>query len=302
MPDRSAADIKTLFDQITVWKKGGQRAPHKPLLALYALGRCIRGQARLIPFAQVDPDLRQLLREFGPSRKSYHPEYPFWRLQNDHLWELTNTGSVQTRKGNTDARKSELLKFDVHGGFPEEIWASLKKDRRLLADVVGGLLTANFPETIHDDILQAVGIDLVESRTVRKRDPRFRQHVLRAYEYRCAVCGYNVRVGDCLVGLEAAHIKWHQAGGPDVETNGLALCALHHKLFDQGAFTITEQMRLQVSRNAHGTGGFQEWLGAFHNRPVQLPQAPTDHPLPSYVHWHAREVFKQPARYVEKGE
>jgi putative restriction endonuclease len=25
------------------------------------------------------------------------------------------------------------------------------------------------------------------------------------------------------VALEAAHIKWHQAGGPDEESNGLAL-------------------------------------------------------------------------------
>lgn len=36
-------DLKNHFENITVWKKGGQRAPHKPLLALYALGRCIRG-------------------------------------------------------------------------------------------------------------------------------------------------------------------------------------------------------------------------------------------------------------------
>ena len=31
----------------------------------------------------IDGELRELLIEFGPGRKSYHPEYPFWRLQND---------------------------------------------------------------------------------------------------------------------------------------------------------------------------------------------------------------------------
>jgi putative restriction endonuclease len=40
------------------------------------------------------------------------------------------------------------------------------------------------------------------------------------------------------LGLEAAHIKWFQAGGPDIEANGLAMCSLHHKLFDLGVFTI----------------------------------------------------------------
>jgi len=71
------------FSDITVWKQGGQRAPHKPLLALYAIGRMLQGEGRLISYADVDRDLKKLLIEFGPTRKTYHPEYPFWRLQND---------------------------------------------------------------------------------------------------------------------------------------------------------------------------------------------------------------------------
>jgi hypothetical protein len=27
------------FDRLNIWSRGGQRAPHKPLLVLYALGR-----------------------------------------------------------------------------------------------------------------------------------------------------------------------------------------------------------------------------------------------------------------------
>jgi putative restriction endonuclease len=74
--------------------------------------------------------------------------------------------------------------------------------------------------------------------------------VLTAYQFQCAGCGFNVRVGDLLVFLEAAHIKWHQAGGPDSEANGVALCALHHKLFDRGAFTLSKDMKIQVSEKA----------------------------------------------------
>ena len=292
-------DLKNRFKKITIWKKGGQRAPHKPLLALYALGRCIRGEERLVSYADVDRHLRNLLEEFGPARKSLHPEYPFWRLCNDHLWELTNAENVVLRKGNTDARKSELLKHDVHGGFPQDIYDALCKDSHLFAEVVHHLLSTNFPDSIHEDILQTVGIDLTENlMVVEKRDPLFREHVLRAYEYQCAVCGYNVRVGNSLVGLEAAHIKWHQAGGPDNETNGIALCALHHKLFDRGAFTLSDKMVVQVSRNAHGTVGFKEWLMKYHGKPLASPQAPTDYPTPNYVNWHIREVFKGPARLI----
>ena len=40
--------------------------------------------------------------------------------------------------------------------------------------------------------------------------------MLLAYEYRCCVCGHDLRMGGHAIGLEAAHIKWFQARGPDV--------------------------------------------------------------------------------------
>jgi putative restriction endonuclease len=99
-------EIKEKFDAITVWTRGGERAPHKPLLALYAIGRALRGEPRMVEYAQVDRDIGRLLVEFGPRRQSYHPEYPFWRLQNDRLWELNQTEGLSVRRGNTDAKKS----------------------------------------------------------------------------------------------------------------------------------------------------------------------------------------------------
>ena len=35
-----------------------------------------------------------------------------------------------------------------------------------------------------------------------------------------------------------------QAGGPDHESNGLALSSLHHKLFDMGVFTVLADLRI----------------------------------------------------------
>ena len=290
--------VKHRINRLNVWKQGGQRAPHKPLLLLYALGRSLRGEGRLMPYAEVDRDLRKLLAEFGPSRKSYHPEYPFWRLQNDGLWEVMDAEDLQLRQSSTDARKSELIKYDVQGGFTKEVQDLLCSDRNLSTEIVTQLLNASFPASIHEDILQAIGIDLEETPArVKVRDPYFRDRVLRAYEYQCAVCGFNVRVGDSLVALEAAHIKWHQAGGPDRENNGIALCTMHHKLFDRGAFTISESMKMQVSEIAHGTFGFNEWLLAFHGQPIRAPQRPLYYPQSAFVEWHVREVFKGYSRH-----
>ncbi|MCF8039765.1 MAG: hypothetical protein K9K79_10665 [Desulfohalobiaceae bacterium] len=74
---------------------------------------------------------------------------------------------------------------------------------------------------------------------------------------------------------------------------------MHHKLFDRGAFTITDDMGMQVSEIAHGTSGFNEWLLAFHGRPIRSPQRPTYFPKSSFVEWHVREVFKGYSRFSE---
>ena len=94
------------------------------------------------------------------------------------------------------------------------------------------------------------------------------------------------------VALEAAHIRWHQAGGPDLEVNGLALCSLHYKLFDRGAFTLSNDLEVLVSDDANGTAGFHEWLMRFHGEKLNFPQREAYYPGENYTRWHVREVFK----------
>lgn len=52
-----------------------------------------------------------------------------------------------------------------------------------------------------------------------------------------------MRLGLLPVALEAAHMKLHQARGPDREVTGLALCSLHHKVNDRAAFTLSKSWR-----------------------------------------------------------
>ncbi len=41
-----------------------------------------------------------------------------------------------------------------------------------------------------------------------RRDRAFREQVMVAYEYRCAFCGYDGRLRNAAVGLDAAHVQW----------------------------------------------------------------------------------------------
>ena len=92
--------------------------------------------------------------------------------------------------------------------------------------------------------------------------------------------------------LVAARIKWRQAGGPGVEVNGLALCSLHHKLFDQGAFTLSNELEILVSDDAHGAAGFDEWLMRFYGEKLDFPQRQIYYPNEDYTSWHVKEVFQ----------
>ena len=112
------------------------------------------------------------------------------------------------------------------------------------------------------------------------------------------MCGLDLRIGSITVGIEAAHIKWHQAGGPDIESNGIALCSLHHKIFDLGAFTIDPDGRILVSEQVHGAAQFDEVLLRHHGLRVRGPQREDYQPFEEYLGWHRTEVFKEKARFL----
>ncbi len=182
-------------------------------------------------------------------------------------------------------------------GFSENVFQLFKKDKKLLEDVVNVILEKSFPESIHQDIKTAIGMqEVYQASRFRRRYQEFREIVLTAYEHRCAVCGYDIRIGMVPLGVEAAHIKWHAANGPDDISNGIALCTLHHKLFDLGAFTINDRREILISEKANGSTGFHEHLIQYHKKKMIGPQNPKYYPQKEFVNWHHREVFHNPPR------
>jgi len=286
----SAKSLQKLLSEITVWRKGEQRAPHKPLLVLYALSQYRNGHARLFDYAsEIQPVLHALLERYGPQRREYRPDMPFWRLKGDGFWELLNaehcssTGSKQPPAG-------ELERYEVAGGFDVAHYELVKRDSRLIDSLAQQILEAHFPESIQEELADELGFGISEMR--KQRDPHFRQLVLRAYHYQCAICGFNMRHDNALVAVEAAHIKWKQYGGPCDITNGLALCAIHHKAFDKGSIGLDENMCVVVSNGVNGGGIVDRLFWDFSGKQITLPQVSQHYPSDNFVGWHSREVFR----------
>ena len=286
------ATIRSQFEDLTVWSRGDERAPHKPLLVLLALAELERGN-RWVRFLDVDEHVTELLKEFGPPRKSHHAEYPFWRLQNDDVWTVLDAENLTRRSSNTDPLKSELKEHNNRAGFPDDVWAVLEDDPALRHQIARMLLDEHFADSLHEDILDAVGLDLTYQSTKRpSRDPAFRKEVLRAYRYQCAVCGFDLKLDARPVGLEAAHIKWRQAKGPDEVSNGICLCALHHKMLDKGAIHFTVDLRLLLSESLHGSDPHFADLLEREGERIHAPQREVYYPQKDFVHWHVQEVFR----------
>lgn len=293
--DQTQEEILERVRSLNTWKRGGERAPHKPLLILLSLSRIAQGLPRLIAFSDLEAPLATLLRNYGPPRASVHPEYPFWHLQRDGLWEVVGGDSLRKRRGGTDPLKSELISQHVHGGLPESVYEQFRGHSVFLNEVVRDLLDRNFPSSLHEDILNELGLSISLAGR-RKRDGQFRANVIRAYGHCCAICGFDMKIGASDFALDAAHIKWHQVGGPHIIDNGLALCSIHHKALDRGVIGITEEHTVLVSVDLHGNSWGKEWFEEFNGKPLRRPTRVEWYPKIEYLRWHFDQVFRPPAR------
>lgn len=85
---------------------------------------------------------------------------------------------------------------------------------------------------------------LVRETKVRVHQARFRGRVLPAYRDQCAIC----RLKEMRL-LDAAHIVGdiEEHGEPTVD-NGISLCSIHHRAFDQDLVGITPDYTVRVAR------------------------------------------------------
>ncbi|WP_052847652.1 phosphorothioated DNA-binding restriction endonuclease [Streptomyces avicenniae] len=287
----------------------GRRAPHKPLLLLWLLGRFEAYATTAVGYDDAEEPVSRLINDFGPPVRSpgaarQRAAMPFVHLERD-LWDLRDADGREMGP-DTPERGAWLREHGAHGRLRPQV-ERLLAERGTLVAASRLLLDQHFTPALEGPLCEAAGLDLttleltvhrqLADRAVRRRQRRadFAEEVLRAYAYTCAMCGYDGRLGRHPVGLEAAHIRWHSQDGPDDLPNALALCALHHALFDLGALGLTPDRRVRVSALyvAGSTAG--RAVDALAGRPLAVPRPGSAPPADTHIAWHGAQVFKEGA-------
>jgi putative restriction endonuclease len=122
---------------------------------------------------------------------------------------------------------------------------------------------------------------------VRLGQNAYRVKLTEAYHRRCSITGEKT-----LPALEAAHIKPFAESGPYLISNGLLLRADIHKLFDSGYVTITNDLKVEVSKKIKEEYENGHEYYKFHGQPlINLPQPLIDRPNPTFIEWHNNTIY-----------
>ena len=112
----------------------------------------------------------------------------------------------------------------------------------------------------------------VRETRVRMHQARFRGLVLDAYSDRCAIC----RLKESRL-LDAAHIVGDlEERGQPVVPNGLSLCSIHHRTFDQDLVGVSPDYTVHVSKRLleDDDGPMLELLKTFDAKEIVVPARP----------------------------
>lgn len=300
--DDQATAVLARLSSLRQHQRNGQRSPHKPLLVLLALGQLLATGSSTLPWSSAETKLTELIAEFGPPSRTGRAQsaaYPFTRLRSDKVWVLDQDVQMDL--------VGPLAAGHVTGRFDASVEAALLATPALVQVAARELVMSNFPETVAPDVLEAVGLDPADvlggseilavpggiggEPASRRRDVGWRARILQAWDRQCAFCGYDGQFGGASVGIEAAHVRWFAFDGPDALDNGLALCSLHHKLFDLGVLGLDPGLRILVSARFSARTPAGRAVYDMHGRALS-PRPGTAVPAASHVSWHTRQVFK----------
>ncbi len=141
---------------------------------------------------------------------------------------------------------------------------------------------------IKTDFTNKVGEDKIVKTKQRKNQNIFRKIVLSNYDETCAICHLNYP--SLLIASHIIPWKTNQKERLNPR-NGLCLCSIHDKAFDQGLISFDSELRLIVSKkilNINKTV-FDKYFGDFIQKKINDPKKFV--PSIDFIKYHRDKIF-----------
>ena len=281
--------------------RGSERfAPHKPVLLLCVLELAEQGRLETNHLSMT-PDLILRFHSFWRivvSRWTTKPELrmPFHHLSNQGFWKALS----KDLKPSSHRSLTEIVEIDLSFRAAMEDAAFLRRARNVL-------ISHYFPPFEQVALRTLTGVEAKEAEADLKevkdeareyarstaRDARFRIQVVSSYLFTCALTGYSLTTAANSSIVDAAHIHERRDSQNDDPRNGLALSKNAHWMFDEGLWSLTDDLKIIVAEKA-----FTDWspdgfsLRNYHGRPLFFQRGCTLRPDRKYTTWHREQRFR----------
>lgn len=274
-------------------------APHKPLLLLVLLELAKSGSLTE-PSLKLTPDLAfrfSVYWSIVAHRRSQPPDVrlPFHHLSGDKLWQtFMSDGSPSKHRDSTASIElnEDLLAAIQSPDFRQQaaytlITSYFERVEQIALYELAGIESPEDATALDELAIQADNEARAEGRTAR-----FRVDVVAAYCHTCALTGYRITTitGHSIV--DAAHIHQFARSRNDDPQNGIALCKNAHWLFDLGLWSIDDDYRIIVAKDAFDEAcPTQESLASMAGKQLTLPRDESLWPIINNLAWHRNKRF-----------
>lgn len=294
-------DAPSLLSQLMrlrVNRNNPDPAPHKPLLLLAVMDLVESSVITSNPIprsAELTYQFMTYSRIVAHRRNRLDIRMPFHHLSGDGVWEPLD----QLLQPSPDKKLTHFARCSdgVFAAFKDQNFRD--QARRVLishwflpSEQVALAAILSIPEI--ELGAAAAAIDTAErDRAVKEgRNVKFRLVVVAGYSFTCCLTRHRLTTISRGSLVEAAHIHQFADSRNNDPRNGIALSKNAHWMFDQGLWTINDDLTVKVAHShfaeisPHG-----KELAHFDGQPLLIPADPNLRPDPIYLSWHRNNRF-----------
>ncbi|GHC74325.1 HNH endonuclease signature motif containing protein [Streptomyces violaceochromogenes] len=156
-------DLVHRVTHLKVNRSSGDPALYQPIALLWAMGRALRGEPRLLPWLETEEALKALLERHGMRGERLRPDYPIASLHHVEVWTLHGYAEpVTNAHGDAKVRRWFTANQPV-GGLAEPLYELFRDSEVTRLAVIDELVETFFNGLDFTPLLVDVGLSDVEA-------------------------------------------------------------------------------------------------------------------------------------------